>query len=56
MRRNNNKKKTKQRYTTPKIMDTFSEDVLLKKVAGLQWRVSSPPGWKDGIWDVAPKY
>ena len=51
MKRNNNKKKTKQRYITPKIVDTFSEEQLLKNVIAHQrddWDIFPP----DRPWDV----
>jgi len=52
-----NKKKTRQRYATPKIIDTFSEEELLKKVTGFQQRrwVNwwNKPGWDNSpTWDI----
>lgn len=48
MKRNNNKKKTKQRYIAPKIIDTFSEEQLLKNVTAHQRE------W-DVQWDIMSK-
>lgn len=52
MKKNNNKKKARQRYITPKIVDTFSEQELLKKVHAYQ----SADNWSDNIdWkDIGP--
>ena len=52
MKRNNNKKKTKQRYIAPKIVDTFSEEQLLKNVTAHQsvdWDIHPPV---DPPWDI----